>query len=1194
MFVDFVLVSSHLQHPRPIALLVSVVCCVGSHSFESKESHTHGGSIRGGSRHLGTTAAVSALCFSVKERYPSPQTVFTVDLQATLVNVHSLCDFLHVNVCIFKSNSRSIPESYQCPHLLRSSCACFPGKWDPPIAADTKQWIVQRTAGYCGADLKAFCAEATLVALRRAYPQVYSSTQRLDISASSLRLSIGDFEAALQKLVPASQRSTGRAASAIDPALKPLLGDLYVRAMKQLALDFPPARPALHRQVQEENKLQSLPLISSTSGAAGATNPSTISGVSSITDAIISADYSDMYEDLANGDDETWAASMADVRMASSVGAMQGNHRTAYHPRLLLEGTTGAGQTEIACGILACLEGIPCYSLDIPTLLTDTVASSAEQALLLHVQAAIRAAPAVVYLADVSRWWRSASEAVQNALLVGIQSISPDAPLLWIATADTQDLHALASEEEDPYAGNRIGLVKLLSWLKHGEQGSSIGSTHVLVPDGSKWLGSRSFACSFPSEPQRRAFFQPFFDHLPGLPSRVLLARKNILMSSTRNIAAASKMSDTSSSSNQPAASNAADEFAGSGVTAELHKSWQLEADKNLPRRSTRNSAASAMSPAASASAAAGNKKGENDSKSAKRNNIYKGNYNGDLSAYRPFGPTGSDVNGSASNADHYAADERDAYHLRELRTFLRNCLTELIKDQRCRPFARPVDPENVLDYYDVIQCPMDLETMRSKVGDGLYPSLSHFLRDLDQIVFNAQEYNPCTLKDVRGRQIVAQARAMADVVESYAYRFKRTLGYDLFRRCDEICSRRRIPSPPPAMTTDKQKVKYAGSSHHAEDKDTREIDFFEYYEEILAVHEELKAEYGDEHPTVLKEQEEIEKAEAAAEALRIKDARKAERDMEKLRRRQQGEDDGDEEEHEAGDGGIMGERTETGKLLRSSRSSTGDALAEALASSNTHYLAATVGLDLSAATDDDPEAFFKRRRREENKRKAELKRLTEQEEALRMSQQSQPQSQEQTSSGAEAESEMLRDRDQSAVLSSQYCELQEVQSFEQKHNVHAAMETEDHVPAHKVSPSKGNAASGSSSTSSNSIDRMSNSVSANDCTVIINTAVTSSAVETKPLVPERLPPLTEENINALPSMALLSIAVSQAAMPQTVKYMQDLLHLAVQLTHHVPIASMKGLLARMQREVLAYERGYSAGPYDWNTLVQQIQLALS
>ena len=60
--------------------------------------------------------------------------------------------------------------------------------------------------------------------------------------------------------------------------------------------------------------------------------------------------------------------------------------------------------------------------------------------------------------------------------------------------------------------------------------------------------------------------------------------------------------------------------------------------------------------------------------------------------------------------------EDGDKQCVRELRNFLRATLGELHKEKKCLVFWRPVDPENVPDYYDVISCPMDLETMRMKV----------------------------------------------------------------------------------------------------------------------------------------------------------------------------------------------------------------------------------------------------------------------------------------------------------------------------------------------------------------------------------------------------------------------------------------------------------------------------------------------
>ena len=61
--------------------------------------------------------------------------------------------------------------------------------------------------------------------------------------------------------------------------------------------------------------------------------------------------------------------------------------------------------------------------------------------------------------------------------------------------------------------------------------------------------------------------------------------------------------------------------------------------------------------------------------------------------------------------------EDNDKQCVRELRNFLRATLGELHKEKKCLVFWRPVDPENVPDYYDVISCPMDLETMRMKVS---------------------------------------------------------------------------------------------------------------------------------------------------------------------------------------------------------------------------------------------------------------------------------------------------------------------------------------------------------------------------------------------------------------------------------------------------------------------------------------------
>lgn len=57
--------------------------------------------------------------------------------------------------------------------------------------------------------------------------------------------------------------------------------------------------------------------------------------------------------------------------------------------------------------------------------------------------------------------------------------------------------------------------------------------------------------------------------------------------------------------------------------------------------------------------------------------------------------------------------------------------------------FTKPVDLEEVSDYLDVVEKPMDLETMMTKVDLHCYCSAQEFLMDIDLIQLNALTYNP-------------------------------------------------------------------------------------------------------------------------------------------------------------------------------------------------------------------------------------------------------------------------------------------------------------------------------------------------------------------------------------------------------------------------------------------------------------------
>ncbi|KAI3988320.1 hypothetical protein MKX01_012109 [Papaver californicum] len=71
----------------------------------------------------------------------------------------------------------------------------------------------------------------------------------------------------------------------------------------------------------------------------------------------------------------------------------------------------------------------------------------------------------------------------------------------------------------------------------------------------------------------------------------------------------------------------------------------------------------------------------------------------------------------------------------------------ELILDKLQRKdtydvFARPVDPDELPDYYDVIEHPMDFGTIRKKLAGGTYSNLEELENDVHLVCSNAMQYN--------------------------------------------------------------------------------------------------------------------------------------------------------------------------------------------------------------------------------------------------------------------------------------------------------------------------------------------------------------------------------------------------------------------------------------------------------------------
>ncbi|KAK6946929.1 Bromodomain [Dillenia turbinata] len=81
--------------------------------------------------------------------------------------------------------------------------------------------------------------------------------------------------------------------------------------------------------------------------------------------------------------------------------------------------------------------------------------------------------------------------------------------------------------------------------------------------------------------------------------------------------------------------------------------------------------------------------------------------------------------------------------------------LDKLQKKDTYGVYAEPVDPEELPDYHDVIEHPMDFSTVRKKLSNGSYSTLEQFESDVFLICSNAMQYNaPETIYHKQARSI--------------------------------------------------------------------------------------------------------------------------------------------------------------------------------------------------------------------------------------------------------------------------------------------------------------------------------------------------------------------------------------------------------------------------------------------------------
>ena len=130
--------------------------------------------------------------------------------------------------------------------------------WNPQLKPEFLSELANSSVGYCGADLRALCTEAALFALRRKYPQIYKTTDKLVLDVESINVSASDFHSALKVIVPTAQRSDASVACAISEHVRPLLLSPFNSLLSLVSFVFSPSWKAVNRAAKEVKVLAKL------------------------------------------------------------------------------------------------------------------------------------------------------------------------------------------------------------------------------------------------------------------------------------------------------------------------------------------------------------------------------------------------------------------------------------------------------------------------------------------------------------------------------------------------------------------------------------------------------------------------------------------------------------------------------------------------------------------------------------------------------------------------------------------------------------------------------------------------------------------------------------------------------------------------------------------------------------------------
>ncbi|VDM45538.1 unnamed protein product [Toxocara canis] len=238
------------------------------------------------------------------------------------------------------------------------------------------QFLAERTSGYCGADLKSLCVEAVFTALRKRFPQIYVSDEKLMIDPTQVVVTKDHFFSAMKRIVPAACRDFTTPSKRMDERSAVLLESL-VEAIVQERIPM-----GYHKPISHERE---------------------------------------------------GCCELAKVIQELEV------HDAVPSVRLLLHGqSSDYGQTSYVLPyIMNRLDHLPVFSLSLGSLFA---AGNPEESLSQIVQSALRTAsagtPCILLIPSIDEWHHAVSLSVWYQLMGALNGFAALTPILLLATAN--------------------------------------------------------------------------------------------------------------------------------------------------------------------------------------------------------------------------------------------------------------------------------------------------------------------------------------------------------------------------------------------------------------------------------------------------------------------------------------------------------------------------------------------------------------------------------------------------------------------------------------------------------------------------------------------------------------------------------------------------------------------------------------